>query len=96
VSAIGAVSIIFGIIVFIFGLILLAWSFSLPVLFAGQYLIFSGLVLVAGIVLCILGYRTGRNKKLEKEHPNSVTCKNCSATNADNSEFCHKCGIRIQ
>jgi ribosomal protein L40E len=55
-------------------------------------LIFSGLIVVAGIVLIVLGARTGENKK-EKPVP-SVNCKNCGSGNPITSEFCNKCGIK--
>jgi hypothetical protein len=92
VSAGGVALIIVGIIVLIFGLVILGWSLNLPTLFAGQYLIFSGLIVVAGIVLIVLGARTGGNKK-EKPVP-SVNCKNCGTGNPITSEFCSKCGIK--
>lgn len=92
VSAGGVALIIVGIIVLLFGLLILGWSLNLPTLFAGQYLIFSGLIVVAGIVLIVLGARTGRNKK-EKPVP-LANCKNCGSTNPVTSEFCAKCGIK--
>ena len=92
VSAGGVALIIVGIIVLIFGLVILGGSLYLPILFAGQYLIFSGLIVVAGIVLVVLGGRTGRNKK-ERPVP-SVNCKNCGTSNRITSEFCGKCGIK--
>jgi hypothetical protein len=92
VSAGGVALIIVGIIVLIFGLLILGWSLNLPTLFAGQYLIFSGLIVVTGIVLIVLGGRTGRNKK-EIPIP-SVSCKNCGTSNPITTEFCGKCGIK--
>jgi hypothetical protein len=70
----------------------LGFGLSLPVLFAGQYLIFGGLVVAAGIVLMVLGARTGRNKG-PKPVP-LVNCKNCGSSNPLTSEFCGKCGIK--
>lgn len=58
----------------------------------GQYLIFGGLIVVAGIVLMVLGARTGGKKK-EKSIPLS-TCKNRGTRNPVASEFCAKCGIK--
>ena len=92
VSAGGVALIIVGIIVLISGLLILGWSLNLPTLFAGQYLIFSGLIVVAGIVLVVLGARTGRNKKERPVPP--VSCKNCGTSNPVTSEFCGKCGIK--
>jgi hypothetical protein len=92
VSAGGVVLFIFGSILFLVGLIMLIGSTQLPALYAGQYLIFSSLIMVGGIVLCVLGYRTGRNKK-ERPVP-SVNCKNCGTGNPITSEFCGKCGIK--
>jgi len=42
-----------------------------------------------------MGYRTGRNKKEARPVP-SIACKNCGSTNPITSEFCGKCGIKIQ
>jgi hypothetical protein len=95
VSAGGVVCFIVGTILFFVGLILLIGSLNLPALFAGQYLIFSGLVMVAGVVLWVLGYRTGRNKKLEPKPVATAACKNCASNNPVTSEFCASCGIRI-
>src|SRR6476469_8943679 len=92
VSAGGVALFIIGFILFLVGLVMLVGSTQLPALYAGQYLIFSGLIIVGGIVLCVLGYRTGRNKK-EKPVPR-VYCKNCGAGNPITSEFCSKCGIK--
>lgn len=92
VSAGGVVLFIVGSILFLIGLILLIGSLQLPALYAGQYLIFSGLIMVGGVVLWVLGYRTGRNKG-PKPVP-SVNCKNCGSTNPVTSEFCNKCGIK--
>jgi hypothetical protein len=92
VSAGGVALIIVGIIVLIFGLVFLGGSLSLPILFAGQYLIFSGLIVVAGIVLIVLGGRT-RGRKKETPIP-SVNCKNCGTANPITLEFCSKCGIK--
>jgi len=93
VSAGGAISIIVGIIILVIGLLILGWSSNLPVLFAGQYLILSGLVIVAGIVLIVLGDRTGRNKVTSIP---PIICTNCSSSNPSSSEFCSKCGIKIR
>lgn len=91
-SAGGVALFIVGSILFLIGLIMLIGSTQLPALYAGQYLIFSGLIMVGGIVLCVLGYRTGRNKA-PKPVP-SVNCKNCGSSNLITSEFCTKCGIK--
>ena len=88
----GVALIIVGIIVLIFGLLILVWSVNLPTLFAGQYLVFFELIVVAGIVLVVLGARTGRSKG-PKPIP-SVNCKNCGSSNPVTSEFCGKCGIK--
>jgi ribosomal protein L40E len=95
VSAGGVVCIIVGIIVFIVGLSILGWSLNLPMLFAGQYLIFAGLIIVGGIVLIVIGARRGRKKQVF-ETVNPVICKNCGSSNSASSEFCGKCGIKIR
>ena len=49
---------IVGTILFFVGLILFIGSLNLPSLFAGQYLIFSGLMIVAGVYFGFLDNRT--------------------------------------
>lgn len=94
VSAGGVALIIVGLLVLIFGFMIFGWALSLPTLFAGQYLIFGGLIVAAGIVLIVLGARTGGKKK-EKPVPLS-TCNNCGTRNPVTSEFCGKCGIKTR
>jgi hypothetical protein len=47
-----------GIIIAIFGFMVLGASFMMPILFAGQYMIISFILIIAAVVLIYLGNRS--------------------------------------
>lgn len=57
-KVIGIIGYIFGIIILIFGLLWLGWSMSLPVLFAGQYIIVGILIVVIGLAIIYFAHKS--------------------------------------
>jgi hypothetical protein len=62
---IGITGYIFGIIIIIFGLLWLGWTMSLPMLFAGQYLIVGIIIVVIGVVIIYFAHKSySQHKKI--------------------------------
>jgi ABC-type antimicrobial peptide transport system permease subunit len=62
-KVIGIIGYIFGIIIILFGLIWLGWAMSLPMLFAGEYIIVGIIIIVIGAALIYLAHKSYKQLK---------------------------------
>ena len=62
-KVIGIIGYIFGIIIILFGLAWLGWAMSLPMLFAGEYIIVGIIIIVIGAVLIYLAQKSYKQPK---------------------------------
>lgn len=88
----------------VIGIIIILCGLMMPVLFAGQYLMLSLIVLIIGIVVIYLGIRSGRNKNqysgrgdYEREITKDMTiCQKYQKPNHLNAMYCSHCGNSLK
>lgn len=52
----------FGIIIMLFGFVWLIWTMSLPMIFAGEYVLIGVIIVIFGFAVVYLGHKSGRKK----------------------------------
>lgn len=62
-KVVGIIGYIFGIIIILFGLAWLGWTMSLPMFFAGQYIIVGIIIVILGVVIMYFAHKSYKQPK---------------------------------